>query len=732
MPASSLRKQVDLSHDWTFVRGRRPLRWLKGIGPDQGAMVDLPHCWNTREAFRPGARVYRGYGSYRKHFQVPGDIVEHDDVTWWLEAEGFYGTGEVWLNGHKLGRVDGQYLGFRLNVGARLFSASENLLGVRLTNDCASHVLPGIRTPDFILYGGLSGRVRLCRRPCLHLDPTATRIVSRPENGDGALVRIHFAVANDSPRTRSCHAAWSLVDPRGRTVEAVASEPVSIPPHAHSPVTAVQTHVRPAMTWSPERPALYTARARVVESDRVQDRLDVRFGIRDARFLPWKGFHLNGRRVQLRGCNRHESLPGFGSALPVAFHREDAQRLRQLGVNFVRLSHYPQHPAFLDACDELGILVYAEIASWKSVRGGRWLDAAVRQMEAMVRRDRNRPSVILWGMGNESRSRRAFRVLRETARRLDPDRPVIYAENHLYRARRSKTLGMPDVWGCNYELGALREGCAASRMKAVVVSECCNYPHAIRGRLDEERRQVELMEKDLKEIAGSEFAAGFALWSFSDYATVRKRRWRRYCGVVDAWRVPKMSAAFLQALCLTSPFVKVFADWGVRAGSEGGRRRVDVFTNCERVVLSCRGRPLASLTGGPHRTGQVEFENGDLEAVGSPAPDTARDSLSPWTGAARLHLVPDRTYADAARRETIGFELRVLDNRDRPVRDWNGTVAIHIAGAAVLRTCLADSCLEVFGGCARGFVTLTGQEGRVSLTAHAPPLDPSTVYLNVM
>ena len=101
------------------------------------------------------------------------------------------------------------------------------------------------------------------------------------------------------------------------------------------------------------------------------------------------------------GCNRHECLPGFGNALPVNLHRQDAESIKAAGPNFVRLSHYPQHPEFLNACDQLGVLVYAELASWKSVRGGRWLKAAVRQFGDMIRRDRNHPSVIMWGLGNE-------------------------------------------------------------------------------------------------------------------------------------------------------------------------------------------------------------------------------------------------------------------------------------------------------------------------------------------
>jgi len=226
-------------------------------------------------------------------------------------------------------------------------------------------------------------------------------------------------------------------------------------------------------------------------------------------------------------------------------HEADAKCIKQMGLNFVRLSHYPQHPAFLEACDRLGILVYAELSSWKSVRGGEWLRQASRQMEGMIRRDRNHPSIILWGMGNEGRHAAAYHSLYRLCKCLDPQRAVTYAENHVYRARRQKTLGIPDVWGLNYEFDALAEGVAGSRMQCAVVSECSNYPHTRRGDADAEATQLDTIKKDLARMDSHPEIAGFALWCFNDYATLRKQRYRRFSGIVDAWRTPKAAARWL-------------------------------------------------------------------------------------------------------------------------------------------------------------------------------------------
>jgi hypothetical protein len=612
---------LDLSSGWTFVKKRMSRRWLRACSEHNGERVDLPHCWNDKDAFHENVSYYRGYGSYRKTFTVPELSGDASDTVWTLKSEGFYGTGDVWLNGRKLADVDGAYLGISLDVTGHLLTDSANVLALRLTNKCRSHVLPGIKDPDFLLYGGLAGRVWLQRRAACHLNEDTIRIRCEPaETGDNSwLVNIDFAVANRSARQRQCQAQWSIFDVNANAASncIIASDPmeIAVGEQDESGNCAVRLTVPNPKLWNTANPALYIAECVLSENGEPVDSISVRFGFRSAAFKAGQGFFLNGERVELHGCNRHECMPGFGNALPVRQHREDALLLKKLGCNFVRLSHYPQHPAFLDACDELGILVYAEIATWKSVRTGRWLASACSQMRGMIRRDGNHPCVILWGMGNESRSRKAYLALRTIAEQEDGSRPVTYAENHFYRARREKTIGIPDVWGCNYELDALEQGRDASRLKCVIVSECSNYPPAVRGNLQEEARQVELIERDLAVFRGKQYVAGFALWCFSDYATMRKKRYVRHCGIVDAMRRPKMAAALMQAMFTTEPFVKVFAE---RLGPANNNQQIlHIFTNCQQVALLRNGKQIVSLQGAPHYVKQIQSEPGDLIAIGS-------------------------------------------------------------------------------------------------------------------
>jgi beta-galactosidase len=541
------RAVVSLNQGWEFVRSRVSRGWINGAAGN--CDVELPHCWNSDDTFQDGVEYYRGPGGYRCCFnpdQSDSDLPDDGACRWHLVSEGFYGTGDVWLNGCRLGRVDGQYLGFRFDVTDLMKRNGENRLGIRLSNRCSKSVLPGKDMPDFLLYGGLSGRMRLECLPLVSIDANVTQIESKvDESGKSAEVDISGAVIGDAC---GYDISWCILNADGETVSKCS---VGRPrPKAECEAGSIQSHklkliVDNPRLWDIESPQFYTAAGTLSLNGEVVDSVSIRFGIRTAEFRPYEGFFLNGRRLPLRGCNRHESMPGFGRALSLQQHRDDAALIKSMGLNFVRLSHYPQHPEFLDACDELGILVYAEIASWKSVRGGAWLKNACRQMRGMVVRDRNHPSVILWGMGNEGRHRGAYLKLYSICKDLDAGRAVTYAENHLYRARRKKTLGLPDVWGTNYEFDAMREGCEASRMKCVVVSECSNYPHTLRGDEESEQKQLSIIEHDLDRMEKDEFVAGFALWCFNDYATLRKKRYKRYSGLVDAQRVPKASAYWL-------------------------------------------------------------------------------------------------------------------------------------------------------------------------------------------
>ncbi|MEI6217698.1 MAG: glycoside hydrolase family 2 TIM barrel-domain containing protein, partial [bacterium] len=654
---------IDLNHGWLFQQKRASRSWMRGGDSSACWNVDLPHCWNAHDTFQDKVEYYRGHGAYRKTFTMEPDAFATDSQgVWVLETEGFYGTGEVWLNGRKVAEIDGEYLGFSLDVSGYL-AQGENLLAIRLTNRCRSFVLPGIAMPDFLLHGGLAGRMFLRLQPHVHIERSGLQVTCTGITEPHPSVHLSATISNSSSEAYCAVARMIILDPSGRQTGRVETPAIEVPLHGKCSSGDMVFKVLEPTLWSPDEPSLYLAKCEILVGGIVVDRCEKKFGLRSAVFEPGRGFFLNGKRTELRGCNRHENMPGFGSALPLAIHRDDVRLLRETGCNIVRLSHYPQHPAFLDACDQLGMMVYPEIASWKSVRTGRWLRRALRQMERMVLRDRHRPCVILWGMGNESRSRKAYRALGSLIGSIDHSRAVTYAENHYHRAVREHTADIPDVWGCNYEFETLEKGCSGCRLKTTLVSECSNMPTAMRGNMAEELKQVQVIERDLAFLDGKTFNSGCIIWCMNDYATLRKRRFLRYSGIFDAWRIPKMSRSFLQARWLDTPFVRIFGDWSARADGLDVRRarEIHVFTNCRQIVLVRNGIAVQTQEDKSHMTFSVDFEPGTLEAKGRCSGHDVVDRLLSFGAAESISVKTERLQSCSSEEDVIVVEIGILD-----------------------------------------------------------------------
>lgn len=148
-----------LNRGWHFRKDKAPTSWLKSGTDETGETITLPHCWNEHDTFQQNVSCYRGFGSYRKSFSLPAGADRDDDAQWILSAGGFYGRGSLWLNGRKVANVNGQYLGFEINMTDRISKDGPNLLGIRIDNKYHRNVLPGFKMPDFLLYGGLAGGI---------------------------------------------------------------------------------------------------------------------------------------------------------------------------------------------------------------------------------------------------------------------------------------------------------------------------------------------------------------------------------------------------------------------------------------------------------------------------------------------------------------------------------------------------------------------------------------------
>jgi hypothetical protein len=361
-------------------------------------------------------------------------------------------------------------------------------------------------------------------------------------------------------------------------------------------------------------------------------------------------------------------------------------------------------------------MVYAELASWKSVRSSPgWRRAARRQLHDLIIRDRHHPSVILWGMGNESRSRKAYLELRRLARELDPNRPVTYAENHLYRARRQKTVGIPDVWATNYELDALDEARDSSRLQVVVLSECCNHPTSIKGAQDEELTQVLVIEREWGVMAKCEGLAGHAMWSFADYATEYRDRTRRQTGLFDAWRRPKMAAELFRARYADEPFISLFMTRNQQ------KPELHIFTNCHGIRVIRQGSPDLNLDDVMHHIVSIDDDWSALSVEGFRNEQTVHQELRAWGEPTDIRVKINESKVETGR--TVAIDLSICDDRGTIVQNWNGHIRVAVSEDARLFSYTREGEVLMARGEGRVYLEIGDSGGPIVIGASADGLE---------
>ena len=328
----------------------------------------------------------------------------------------------VWINGQRLGEYKGGYTPFSFDLTQHIRWDGDNLLAVELDSTERPDVPPFGGEIDYLTFGGIYRDVHLRLVPSTYIE----NIFVQPGN----------ALSEQPSVAVSCFIGRLEAQSRSLTLEAELRDKDRAVATAHQMIPAGASSVDPVAyeitlsrfgtveKWNLESPNLYTMVVRLKQGNSVVDEDQRRFGFRNARFTD-RGFELNGQQIKLRGLDRHQTFPFVGQAMAARGQKRDAYVLkRELKCNIVRTSHYPQSPDFLDACDELGLLVFEEIPGWQHVGDERWQELSIDNVRRMVRRDWNHPSIILWGVRvNESRDYHDFYVkTNAVAHELDPTR----------------------------------------------------------------------------------------------------------------------------------------------------------------------------------------------------------------------------------------------------------------------------------------------------------------------
>jgi beta-galactosidase len=648
-PVAAQRLTQSINSGWLFCQDSTAHTPREAEAATGWRKISLPHTWNAADVLDDAPGYYRGVGWYRKTLLVLPHW-QHRAV--YLHFEGANQEAEVYVNGQLAGRHVGGYTAFSVPVSRfLLFKGTEPARAevlVKLTNRYNPAIPP--LTADFTFYGGLYRDAYLVAAEPVHFDLgnyaspgvfTTTPSVS----AQVATVEVAGALTNERATAQPVVVLTQLLDQAGRVV-ARRQTRFSLKPRENRAFRLALPAVRQPHLWAPTDPYLYRAVTQVRAggpAGALLDEVSSPVGLRWFRFDAAQGFFLNGQPLKLIGTNRHQDYPGLGNALPDALAERDVQLLKQMGGNFLRVSHYPQDPTVLAACDRLGILASVEIPVVNAITDSPAFFQNCRTMQTeLIRQNFNHPSVIIWAYMNEVLLRlppglrrdnepgRAYlrrvnalaRQLDSLSRREDPARAtmlVCHGDFSLYQ--QAGLLAIPQVVGWNLYPGwysadlqdfpaFLDHHHKELPDKPLLVTEygadSDERLHSLRPqRFDKTMEYANRYhEFYLQSILARPFVAGSAVWNLAEFNSETRQEAVPHINnksLLTGDRRPKDAYFLYQATLLKTPFLRIGSrGWTLRAGTAASpdslwcRQPVDVYTNQPAVQLLLNGRDLGT------------------------------------------------------------------------------------------------------------------------------------------
>ncbi|MEJ0001448.1 MAG: beta-galactosidase GalB [Verrucomicrobiota bacterium] len=423
--------------------------------------LSLPHDWGIEGPFKQeyfggtGKLPYWGVGWYRKHFDLPGS---DQGRRIFLSLDGAMSYSMVWINGHFVGGWPYGYTSYQVELTPYVTFGGTNVIAVRLDNpNSSSRWYPG---------GGIYRHVWLVKTAPVHVANNGTYLTTPEVSGDAASIDLKVSIDNEDTSSADVTMQTNVYEldandqPAGMPV-AHAADRVTIPSATRQTAEAKLSVTQPKL-WDLAHPNRYVAVTMLAEDNRLVDRYETPFGIRTIKFDPNTGFSLNGEHIEINGTCNHADLGALGTAINDRALQRQLEILKDMGCNALRTSHNPPAPELLALCDKMGFVVMDEAFDcWGSGKNPNdyhtvFWDWHVKDLRAMVRRDRNHPSVVLWSIGNEVSEQgwgqKTAQELADIVRSEDPTRPVTAACNYVEAGFNGFQKAL-DVFGYNYKYG---------------------------------------------------------------------------------------------------------------------------------------------------------------------------------------------------------------------------------------------------------------------------------------
>jgi beta-galactosidase len=776
---------IDFNKDWKFYLGNDSLASQPAYNDTAWRKLSLPHDWSIEGDFNrnapattQAAALPTGIGWYRKTFVLPASV-NNKMVS--VEFDGIYRNSEVWINGHWLGKRPYGYSSFQYDLTPYLKKApATNIIAVKVDNS---------QQPNSRWYSG-SGIYRNTRLVIKHFVSIAhwgVFINAASASDVSALINIQAQVHNIAQKVNTSRVFTTIYDASGK--EVAKGSPLTVNNANGVDVSNRTLTIKNPHRWSVDDPYLYKAITRVEFQGKIVDEVTTYFGIRSFYFDVNKGFFLNNKPLKIQGVCNHHDLGALGAAVNIRAIERQLQLLKAMGVNAIRTAHNPPAPELLDLCDRMGFLVMDEAFDmWRKKKNkfdyfsdfDEWHQ---RDLEDMVLRDRNHPSVFIWSIGNEIREQfdssgiTITKKLVDIIKALDTTRPVTAAlsewnpaKNFMYKSNALDIVGLNyhhevyDSFQYHYPgkefIGAENMSAFATRGHYDMPSDS-NYfwpaksPQKIveNGNPDFTVSAYDQVaaywgsthETTWKIIKRHDFLSGLFVWSGFDFlGEPIPYPWparSSYYGIIDLAGFPKDVYYMYQSEWTTKPVLHIFPHWNWTPG-----KMVDVwayYNNADEVELFLNGRSLGikrKKGEDLHVLWRVQFEPGELKAISRKNGKTVLIKQVHTAGkAARIELIADRQKIKADGKDLSFVTARVVDKSGYLVPDADAMIRFSVVGAGTIAATdngyQADTVAfrsperKCWKGLALVIVRSLEKQGNITLKATSPGISPTTITL---
>ncbi len=780
------RSEILFDAGWRFYRGDAAGAEMEKFDDAAWRMLDLPHDWSiedlpgTISPFNPdaisqvnGGFTTGGTGWYRKSFVIPDKEKAKRLV---IQFDGIYMNPEIWINGVSLGSHPYGYTSFWFDITENVKFGKPNILSIKVRNE-------GVNS-RWYSGSGIYRHVWLKVLEPVHVAQWGTTITTSEVNESSTGVSIKTLVNNQSVIALKVKVITRIINSKGEEQNKTESE--QLIDKAGKFEFGQDIMIKNPDLWSIESPVLYTAINEVYTGDRLVDSVSTKFGVRTIQFDAVKGFLLNGKMLKLKGgCFHHDQGP-LGSKSYDRAEERRVELLKASGFNAIRCSHNPPAQAFLDACDRLGMMVIDEAFDmWQDPKNPNDYSLYFekewqKDVESIILRDRNHPSIILWSIGNEIPGMnkpevvKTSRMLADFVRKIDPSRPVIAAVNNL-NPEKDPFFGTMDVAGYNYGSGGGHEqhnifNLDHQRVPSRIMIQTESYPlEAFKSWMD---------------VIDHPWLLGDFVWTAFDYIGEASIGWRGYpqeknffpwnlawCGDIDicGWKRPQ--SYYRDALWKDNQ-LSVFinpprpsfepnpkreswskwhwldhvADWNWE-GYEDKPIAVNVYSSCEEVELFLNeksfGRKPTNRSTNFIAAWNVPYHAGILKAVGYQKKIGVNSSeLTTATEPVSIKLFPDRSQIAADGQDLSYITIELVDssgirnpkaeNLLKYEIDGPGTI-VGLANANPVSTeSYQQPQRKVWQGRSLVIIKAEDHPGEIHLKVTSPGLNTSEITINSM